>query len=184
MMILFFFKQLSNVTGLPLMVSIFSFVVTFSLALFGILIFIKIRSIKKGLNNLNDRLDIISQGLGLQSGEFENLPPYKFNLGSQLNDDLAADDRTNSETIATPNLADRNGSEERRINTKIRKKIHALLKKSGKPTPYHDLTKHLSIDFPGYNYDFFLKEVEDLQKEGKVEVQLIAGKLYFQIKKT
>jgi hypothetical protein len=26
--------------------------------------------------------------------------------------------------------------------------------------------------------------VEDLQKEGKVEVQLIAGKPYFQIKKT
>jgi hypothetical protein len=28
------------------------------------------------------------------------------------------------------------------------------------------------------------EEVEDLQKEGKVEVQLIAGKPYFQIKKT
>jgi hypothetical protein len=37
------------------------------------------------------------------------------------------------------------------------------------------LTKHLSKDYPGYNYDLFLKEVEDLQKEGKVEVELIAG---------
>jgi len=46
------------------------------------------------------------------------------------------------------------------------------------------LTKHLSKNYTGYNYDFFLKEVEDLQKEGKVEVQLIAGKLYIQIKKT
>jgi len=183
-MIILFFKQLSNETGLPLMVSIFAFVVIFSLALFGILILLKVRSIKKGLNNLNDRLDIISQGFGLQSGEFENLSPYKFNLGSQLKDNLAADDRTNSETNTTPDLADKNGSEERRINMEISKKIHALLKKSGKPTPYHDLTKHLSKDYPGYNYDFFLKEVEDLQKEGKVEVQLIAGKLYFQIKKT
>jgi len=179
-----FFKQLSNVTGLPLMISIFAFVVTFSLALFGILILIKVRSIKKGLNNLNDRLDMISQEFGLQSGESENIQPYKFKLGSQINDDLAADDRTNSETNTTANIANKNGSEEHRINMEISKKIHALLKKSGKPTPYHDLTKHLSKDFPGYNYDFFLKEVEDLQKEGKVEVQLIAGKLYFQIKKT
>ena len=37
-------------------------------------------------------------------------------------------------------------------------------------------------DLDKYNYDFFLKEMEDLQKEGKVEVQLIAGKLYFQAK--
>ena len=57
-------------------------------------------------------------------------------------------------------------------------------KKSGKPTLYHDLAKHLPKDYSDYNYDFFLKEVKDLQKEGKVEVQLIAGKLYFQIKKT
>jgi len=45
------------------------------------------------------------------------------------------------------------------------------------------LTKHLSKDYTGYNYDFFLKEVEDLQKEGKVEIQLIAGKVYIQIKR-
>ncbi len=44
--------------------------------------------------------------------------------------------------------------------------------------------KQLSKEFPGYNYDFFLTEVEDLQKEGKVEVEIIAGKLYFQIKNT
>ena len=90
-------------------------------------------------------------------------------------------------SLETNNAADvalKKGSEEHRINTEIRTKVHELLKKSGKPTPYHDLTKHLSKDYPGYDYDFFLKEVEDLQKEGKVEVQLIAGKLYFQIKKT
>ena len=181
-MMILFFNQLSNLTGLPLIVSIFAFVVTSSLVLFGILILIKVRSIKKGLNNLNDRLDIISQGLGWQSREFENTQPYKFKLGSHINDELAADGRTNSEINTTADSANKNGPEEHRINMEISKKIHALLKKSGKPTPYHDLTKHLSKDYPKYNYDFFLKEMEDLQKEGKVEVQLIAGKLYFQVK--
>jgi hypothetical protein len=181
-MMILFFNQLSNLTGLPLIVSIFAFVVTSSLALFGILILIKVRSIKKGLNDLNDRLDIISQGLGWQSAEFENIQPYKFKLGSHINDELAADGRTNSESNTTADSANKKGSEEHRINMEIRKKIHALLKKSGKPTPYHDLTQHLSKDYPKYNYDFFLKEMEDLQKEGKVEVQLIAGKLYFKVK--
>jgi len=179
-----FFNQLSNVTGLPLIVSIFAFVIILSLVLFGILILIKVRSIKKGLNNLNDRLDIISQGLGWQSGEFERIQPHQFKLGSQINSELAADGRTNLETSTTADTAKQNGSEEHRINTEISKKIHALLKKSGKPTPYHDLTKQLSKEFPGYNYDFFLTEVEDLQKEGKVEVEIISGKLYFQIKNT
>jgi hypothetical protein len=181
-MMILFFNQLSNLNGLALIVSIFAFAVTSFLALFGILILIRVRSIKKGLNDLNDRLDIISQGLGWQSAEFENIQPYKFKLGSHINDELAADGRTNSEINKTADSVNKNGPEEHRINMEISKKIHALLKKSGKPTPYHDLTQHLSKDYPKYNYDFFLKEMEDLQKEGKVEVQLIAGKLYFQAK--
>ena len=73
-------------------------------------------------------------------------------------------------------------SEEYKTNQEVSAKICELLKKSGKPTPYHELTKLLSKDYPGYDYDFFLKEVEGLQKEGKVKAQLVAGKLYFQIK--
>lgn len=184
MMILNYFKQLSNITGLPLIVLIFALVIIFSLTLFGTLILLKVRSIKKVVNNLNDRLDIISQKFGLHSEEFENIQPYKFKLGSHKNNEKAADAPTSLETNNTADVAQKNGSKEHRTNTEISAKIHALLKKSGKPIAYHDLTKHLSKDYPGYNYDFFLKEVEDLQKEGKVEVQLIAGKLYFQIKKT
>jgi hypothetical protein len=183
-MILNFFDQLSNVTGLPLIVSISVLVIIFSLTLFGVLILIKVRSIKKVLKNLNDSLDSISQRFGWQSGEFENRESYKYKLGSHINNEIAADGRASLDTNNTADIAEKNGSEEHRINTEISTKIHELLKKSGKPTPYHDLTKHLSKYNPGYSYDFFLKEVEDLQNEGKVEVQLIAGKLYFQIKKT
>ena len=124
-MMILFFNQLSNLTGLPLIVSIFAFVVTSSLALFGILILIKVRSIKKGLNDLNDWLDIIGQGLGWQSSEFENIQPYKFKLGSHINDELAADGRTNSEINTTADSANKNGPEEHRINMEISKKIHS-----------------------------------------------------------
>ena len=178
------FKQLSNVTGLPPIVSIFALVIIFSLILFGVLISRKIRSIKKALYNLNDRLDTIGQKLGWQSGESKNIQPHKYKLGSHINNEIATDGRTSLETSNNANIAQKNGPEEYRTNTEISTKIHELLKKSGKPTLYHDLAKHLSKDYPDYDYDFFLKEVEDLQKEGKVEVQLIAGKLYFQIKKT
>ena len=177
-------KGLSNATGLSPLVSIGALVILFSVILFGILILRKVRSIKKVLNNLNDRLDIISQNSGLQSGEFENAQYHQFKLGSHVNNDIEADGRASLEAGTNAEIAQKNGSEDHRINTEIRTKIQALLKKTGKPTPYHDLTQHLSKDYPGYNYDFFLKEAEDLQKKGKVEVQLIAGKLYFQIKKT
>lgn len=183
-MIFNLFKQLSNATDLPPLVSIWALAIIFCLTLFGILILIKVRRIKKILNNLNDRLDIISQRLGWQSGDFGNIQPNKYKLGSPINNEIAADGRTSLDANNRADIAKKNGSEEHRINAEINTKIQELLKKSGKPTPYHDLTKHLSKDYPGYNYDFFLKEVEDLQKEGKVDVQLVAGKLYFQIKKT
>ena len=184
MMIFNLFKQLANVTGLPLIVSIFALVIILTLTLFGILILTKVRNIKKVLNNLNNRLDILSRKLGRQSGESENIQPYEYELGSRINNEIAADGRTRFQTNNSADIVQKNGSGEHRINTEISTKIQELLKKSGKPTPYHDLTKHLLEDYPAYDYDFFLKEVEDLQKEGKVEVQLIAGKLYFQIKKT
>ena len=133
------------------------------------------------LNNLNNRLDSINQLLGLQSGESENLNPFK--LGSPLNNETTMDGRTGIESNKNADIAPKNGFEKQWINTEIYAKIYELLKKSGRPTPYQDLTKHLSKEYPGYNYDFFLKEVEELQKEGKVEVEIIAGKLYLQIKK-
>lgn len=73
-------------------------------------------------------------------------------------------------------------SEEHAIRRDIGTKIYELLKKFGKPIPYNDLTKQLSKEYPGYDYDYFIKAVEGLQKEEKVEVQLVAGKLYFQVK--
>ena len=126
----------------------------------------------------------MSQRLCWQSGDYEDIQPFKFKLGSHLSNEMAADAQSRIETNNFADSAPKNVSEENRKSIEIYEKIYELLKKSGKPTPYHDLTKYLSKDYPGYNYDFFLKEVEDLQKEGKVEVQLIAGKLYFQIKKT
>jgi hypothetical protein len=103
-------------------------------------------------------------------------------LGSNINNEITADAGSRIETDSPADIAPQNDAEENRKNTEIYEKIYELLKKSGKPTPYHDLTKQLSKEFPGYNYDFFLTEVEGLQKEGKVEVEIIAGKLYFQIK--
>ena len=183
MMIFSVFRQLSSITGIPLIILFCALIIFVSTCIFGILILIRIRNIKKVLNNLNDRLDLMSHQLGWQSWEFEKIQtsrnskesPVKFeNRNIQANQQIK-----NPSEPARPR-----GEDEQGINTEIRAKIHELLKKSGKPTPYHDLTKNLSKVYPSYNYDFFLKEVEDLQKEGKVEVQLIAGKLYFQIKKT
>ena len=122
------------------------------------------------------------QRLGWQTGNSEDIQAFKFRLGSNLTNEITADAQSRIETDSPADIVPQNDAGEYRKNTVIYEKIYELLKKSGKPTPYHDLTKQLSKEFPGYNYDFFLTEVEDLQKEGKVEVEIIAGKLYFQIK--
>ena len=126
----------------------------------------------------------MSQRLGWESGDSEDIQPFKFKLGSHINNEKTADARTRIETNSPADISPQTDAEENRKNTEIYEKIYELLKKSGNPTPYQELTKQLSKEFPGYNYDFFLTEVEDLQKQGKVEVEIIAGKLYFQIKNT
>ena len=60
------FIQLANGTGLAPLGVICGLVIIVSLTLFGIFILIKVRSIKKILNNLNGRLDLIGQQLGWQ----------------------------------------------------------------------------------------------------------------------
>ena len=182
-MIVNFFKQLANGTGLPQLSVICGLVIIVSLTLFGIFILIKVRSIKKVLNNLNGRLDLIGQQLGWQSGQVENVTPDKYHLTSPINYETAADSPGSLEADNSADIEKEIGSEAQRINTEIGVKILELLETSGKPAPYHELTKHLSKVYPGYNYDFLLKEVENLQKKGKVEVQLVGGKLYFLAKK-
>ena len=143
-MIFNFFNQLSNASDLPPIVTIGALVIIVSLTLFGSLILIKVRRIIKVLNNLNNRLDTIGQRLGWPSGETENIQPYKYKLGSHINNEVAAGGRRAVETNNTANIAQNNGSEGHRINPEFSTKIHELLKKSGKPTPYHELTKQLS----------------------------------------
>jgi len=178
------FQQLAVATGLPPFLSICALVILLSLTLLGALIIVRVRSIKRVLNRLNNRLDIMSQRLGWQSGDSEDIQSFKFKFGSHINNEITTDARTPIETNSPAEIWPQAEAEENRKNTEIYEKIFELLKKSGNSTSYHDLTKQLSKEFPGYNYDFFLTEVEDLQKEGKVEVEIIAGKLYFQIKNT
>ena len=128
-MIFNLFKQLSNLTGLPPIASICALLIIFSLILFGVLVSIKVRSIKKVLNSLNDRLDTISQRLGWQSEEFHNTQPHKYKLGSHINNEIAIGGRTSLETSNNANIAQKNGSEEHQINTEISTEIHELLKK-------------------------------------------------------
>ena len=107
------------------------------------------------MNILNERLDIISHQLGWQSWESENNLPEKGNLGPHTINAKSPDNLTSLKFKNSADITRHKGFEEQQINTEISTKIYELLESSGKPTPYHDLTKALSKDYPGYNYDFF-----------------------------
>ena len=210
-MVFNFIAPLSEVTGLPPIVFICALVIILFLIVFGILILIKVRSIIRVLNRVNNSLDNILLGVGKQSGESAGQKTQADRLRSGVNTDgdsadnngsrhqprkikpisptkksladLVTDGNKKSETETNRNALQKKRPEEHASHREIGPNIHELLKKSGKPTPYHDLTDKLSKVYPGYDYDYFIKEVEALQKEGKVQVQLVAGKLYFQAKK-
>jgi hypothetical protein len=136
--------------------------------------------LRSGLNTDGNLAD--NNGSGHQASKIMPISSSKKKSKKSLAD-LPTAGLNRSETDNNKNALQRKKPEEHAIHREIGTKIHELLKKSGKPTTYHDLTEKLSKVYPGYDYDYFIKEVEALQKEGKVQVQLVAGKLYFQAKK-
>ena len=76
----------------------------------------------------------MSQRLSWQSGDSDDIQPFKFNLGSNLNNEITAESHTRIETNTPADVAPQNVSEKNRKNTEIYEKIYELLKKSGKPT--------------------------------------------------
>lgn len=137
----------------------------------------KLRSAENTDRNLEDNI-----GSGHQTRKIMPISSSKKKTKKSLAD-IATVSHKRKKPENKKNATQEKRPDEHAIRREIGAKIHELLKQSGKPTPYNDLTEQLSKEYPGYDYDYFIREVEKLQKEGKVQVQLVAGKLYFQVKK-
>ena len=190
-----FFSQLSNITGLPPLVLICALVILIFLITFIIYISVKLRNIRMAMRTIHEDLDNIVAGISGRSGEsaFQVDTSASYGkYGDQPPADATARDLKNNasrqiarrlietkKAVIPPIKKNPEVPADHRL---VRKKIVDLLKKSGKPTAYHDLTNQLTKNYPAVDNDYFLKELEGLQKEGRVQAQLVSGKLFFQVK--
>ena len=67
-------------------------------------------------------------------------------------------------------------------NSGLRKKILGLISKTDKSISLQHLAKHLSENYFEGNYHPILNELEQLEREGEIEGQVINGKVFFKKK--
>ena len=65
----------------------------------------------------------MSQRLGWQSEDSEDIQPFKFKLGSHINNEITADARSPAEVNSPANLSPQTDAAENRKNTEIFEKI-------------------------------------------------------------
>jgi len=196
-------NQICESIGLPPIVLICTIALFFFIFVFGLLILIKVRSIKKNMIIINRNFNTLNQRIqeGMASLKAEKLNRDKDNINSKSEPHKQAEtksikDRSNDlfqfADFDDQNISrDKNGSDIReeeffdtyKGNSDIKSEILSLLKITNGPMSYSEIAKHLSKDSSDYNFESILEEMDLLKNEGKVIGQIFSGKIYFQIKK-
>ena len=190
-----FFSQLSDITGLPPLVLICALVILIFLITFIVYISVKLRNIRMAMRTIHDDLDHIVTGISSRSvkssfhadtsatyGKYGDQSPADSTALDPKNNASRQIARRHIETKKAAIPVNQKNPEVPADHRIVRKRIVDLLKKSGKPTAYHDLTDQLTKNYPAVDNDYFLNELKGLQKEGRVQAQLVSGKLFFQVK--
>ena len=196
-------NQIGESIGLPPIVLICTIALFFFIFVFGLLILIKVRSIRKNLIIINRNFNTLNQRIQeeMASLKAEKLYRDKDNINSKFEYHRQAEtksikDRSNnlfkfSEFDDQYISRDKNGSdfrEEEFLNTykgnsDIKSEILSLLKITNGPMSYFEIAKHLTKDSSDCDFEPILEEMDQLKNEGKVIGQIFSGKIYFQIKK-
>jgi hypothetical protein len=173
----------------------------------GLLVIYKVRSIKKELSRMNRSLYLISQKLTQPPPGLKEKPqeiqeskadpqqdqPMEPMRTQQTRPHWVQKDRDARFLQAGPQQtqkpetgknaeaehADRAGT--RPNKTEIGRKIIDRLKKTNRPITYHEIAKYLASIYAEYDYDSALTELDQLEKAGKIQGHVVAGKLYFKL---
>ena len=159
------FNQISESIGLPPIVLICTIALFFFIFIFGLLILIKVRSIRKDLLIINRNFDSLNRSI-------------QEKMASLKTEKLNRDQDKNSSDFREEEFLDMYKG-----NSDIKSELLSLLKITNGPMSYSEIAKHLSKNSSDYDFESILKELDQLKNEGKVIGQVSAGKIYFQIKK-
>lgn len=196
-------NQIYESMGLPPLVLIFVIALFLFVFIFGLVILVKVRSIRRDLIVVNKSLDALNLGIRDVTGRLAakelNRNKDKENLKFVLQRQAAIktskqisnrlhrlsdiDNQNRNKDKNSPDNRDDELLDNGEEKNHIKNKILDILKIKGRPVPYSEIIKHLSRDFLDYDFDLILKELEQLKRHGKLVDQYSAGKLYYRIKK-
>ena len=162
-----YFRHFSESIGLPPLVLIYTIAFFFFIFIFGLVILSKVRSIRKDLHIVNSSLFSLNQKIKanmkrIKAREFESSQTKPGDELILLKDEIVNKWEKKSD---------------------IKREILNILKKTSKPISYQEIVKNLSKNSNDHDFEFILKELDQLKTEGEITGLVAAGKLYFQIKK-
>ena len=200
-----FFSRLAESPGLDPNIIICMLLLLLLLFMSAGFILFKLSRTDKGLIAVERELDDFARNLGQLSPEDNGSQNHPKNGKSDsspdaLTDNLKPDDVAQKagkvsyvlgkmkgylsiqkrQTIADPNSEDFASSLIN--NSDLRKKILDLISKTDKSISLQHLVRHLSDKYFDGNYHPILNELEQLEREGEIEGQVINGKVFFKKK--
>ena len=201
--ILNYFYNISSSVGLPPLALLCTILLFLLIYVFGLIILLKVRGIRKDLMAANRNLNTITQRVEqeIESLKAKNANRFKVDEKTKFeppkqvvkaSDDGGSDKRFRftkiiehekiRQTNNSPDLSETEMVDNWKSSSDIKNKILYLLKVTSKPISYHEIAEQLSKDSPDHDFDSILKELDQLEKKGDIIGQVAAGKLYFQIK--
>ena len=201
--ILNYFYNISSSVGLPPLALLCTILLFLLIYVFGLIILLKVRGIRKDLMAANRNLNTITQRVEqeIESLKAKNANRFKVDEKTKFeppkqvvkaSDDGGSDKRFRftkiiepekiRQTNNSPDLSETELVDNWKSSSDIKNKILYLLKITSKPITYHEIAEQLSKDSPDHDFDSILKELDQLEKKGDIIGQVAAGKLYFQIK--
>ena len=161
-------NYLSESLGLPPVVLICIGALLIFLSASGLMILAKIRRIRIDLADLNSGLITLDNYVKKSPDKIVHSPKIE--------------DPTGNHTKKSSDFRKNNIINTRKEKLSIKAKIINLLKKSSRPISYSEIAKNLSNDSADYDFEYILRELEQLKSEGKIVDGISGGKLFFRIK--
>ena len=172
--------RLSEITGLSsnVLVCIFSLVLLFFI--FGLIIQLKLRRIGKALLEVNQRLDALTQRLARHPPPSDRVLVEKYLGGHVVKEARNNLESNEAEKTVTP----KNDKPFSFLtgNSDLKSVLLDLINNAEAAISLQDIVSQLSEDYFDGNYHPIINDLDELEKDKKIEGQSINGKVFFKIK--
>ncbi|MGD8256556.1 MAG: hypothetical protein PVG70_19790 [Desulfobacterales bacterium] len=172
--------RLSEITGFSSNVLVCIFSLVLLLSIFGLFILLKLRSIGKALLEVNQRLDALAQRLARHPPPSDSVLVEKYLGGHIVKEVSKKQESKEAEKITTPK--NQKPFSFLTGNSDLKSVLLDLINNADAAISLQDIVSQLSEDYFDGNYHPIINNLDELEKDKKIEGQSISGKVFFKIK--